>query len=179
MKDTLILFASAREFGNTRKIAENIKAKTGADLLDISKLDISGYDYDHRNRHDDFIATFEKIITYRTLIFITPVYWYSMAAPMKIFFDRMSDLMTIRKDLGRSLAGKSMAAVCCSSDAEEYPGFFMPFAGTAGYLDMDYLGDCHTWIEQGVIPEIVLHKIDNFVARINTVALDALKLGGR
>lgn len=166
MTNTLILFASSRDQGNTRKIAEAVRAKTGADFLNLNELDISTYDYEHRNRNDAFIPTFEKIVQYRQLIFITPVYWYSMAGSMKIFFDRMSDLLTIRKDLGRSLAGKSMSAICCSSDATEYPGFFMPFARTADYLDMHYLGDCHTWIEQDQIPKAVLRKLDEFTCRI-------------
>ncbi|PHN04844.1 flavodoxin family protein [Flavilitoribacter nigricans] len=166
MTNTLIIFASSREQGNTRKIAEAVRMKSGADFLNISDLNISAYDYEHRNRHDDFIPTFEKIAGYQNFIFITPVYWYSMAGPMKIFFDRMTDLMTIRKDLGRSLAGKSMAAICCSSDEEAYPGFFMPFARTADYLDMHYRGDCHTWIEGGEIPAIVLQQLDQLIANV-------------
>lgn len=166
--DTLILFASSREDGNTRKIADTVQAKTGADFLNINHLDISPYDYQHRNRYDDFIPTFEKIIQYRNLIFVTPVYWYSMAGPMKIFFDRMTDLMTIRKDLGRSLAGKKMGAICCSSDGEAYPGFFMPFARTADYLDMAYLGDRHTWVEKGEIPSVVEERLEGFAQMITS-----------
>jgi multimeric flavodoxin WrbA len=166
MPHTLILFASAREHGNTRKIAQFVQTKTGAEFLNINDLDISPYDYQHRNRQDAFIPTFEKIVTFQQLIFITPVYWYSMAGPMKIFFDRMTDLMTIRKDLGRSLAGKKMAAICCSSDEEAYPGFFMPFARTADYLDMIYLGDCHTWIENDEIPAKVQLQLDQLTGNI-------------
>ena len=166
MQPTLIIFASAREQGNTRKIAQLVQDKTGADFLNINDLDISPYDYQHRNHEDAFIPTFEKIVTYQNLIFITPVYWYSMAGPMKIFFDRMTDLLTIRKDLGRSLAGKRMAAICCSSDEEAYPGFFMPFARTADYLDMIYLGDCHTWIENHEIPVTVVQQLDQLTGTI-------------
>lgn len=168
MKNTIILFASARELGNTRKIAQSVQEKTDADFLNISALNISAYDYEHRNRQDDFIPSFEKIVNYKNLIFITPVYWYSMSGPMKIFFDRMSDLMTIRKDLGRSLAKKNMAAICCSSNGEVYPGFFMPFARTADYLDMNYLGDCHTWIENGEVPAGVHHHLDQLISKIKT-----------
>lgn len=166
MTNTIILFTSSRDQGNTRKIAEAVKTKTGADFLNLNDLDISPYDYEHRNRHDAFIPTFEKIVQYQHLIFITPVYWYSMAGPMKIFFDRMSDLLTIRKDLGRSLAGKGMVAICCSSDAEAYPGFFMPFVRTADYLDMNYLGDCHTWIERDQIPVEVQRRLDQLSCQV-------------
>ena len=48
MPNTLILFASSREFGNTRIIAEEIRTRTDADLLYINNLDLSYYDYEHR-----------------------------------------------------------------------------------------------------------------------------------
>ncbi len=43
---------------------------------------------------------------YDVLIFATPVYWYSMSGIMKVFFDRITDLLTIKKDIGRKLKGK-------------------------------------------------------------------------
>lgn len=162
MSDVLILYASSREFGNTRLVADLLCEKTEADLLFINELDLSYYDYEHSNQTDRFIPTFEQIIQYKTLIFVTPVYWYNMCAQMKTFFDRMSDLITIRKDLGRSLSGKQIGAMCCSSDKETYPGFFMPFERSAQYFDMIYVGDCHTWIENGSIPNDVVKSIGYF-----------------
>jgi len=177
MPHSVILFASSRAFGNSRKIAEYLKSKTGSDFLDITGLDISYYDYEHRNRNDQFIPTFEAILKYDTLLFVTPVYWYSMCAPMKTFFDRMSDLVTIRKDLGRGLAGKKMAALCCASDEEEYPGFFMPFERSADYLDMTYLGRLHTWVENENIPVTVRDNIERFAAHIHSGTKQVSKNG--
>ncbi|MCP4458779.1 MAG: NAD(P)H-dependent oxidoreductase [Cytophagales bacterium] len=36
----------------------------------------------------------------------TPVYWYSMSGIMKVFLDRIYDVLTIEKELGRKLHGK-------------------------------------------------------------------------
>jgi multimeric flavodoxin WrbA len=166
MSDIVLLFASSREFGNTRLVADLLCEEAKADLLFINQLNLSYYDYEHSNQTDRFIPTFEAIIKYKTLIFVTPVYWYSMCAQMKTFFDRMSDLLTIRKDLGRSLAGKQLGAICCSSDKEIYPGFFMPFERSAQYLDMVYIGHCHTWIENGAIPDDVLKSIKHFASAL-------------
>lgn len=159
MAHSLILFASSRRQGNTRIIAEALKQQTGADLLIINDLDIGYYDYQHRNREDDFLKAFEQVLEYDTLLFVTPVYWYSMCAQMKTFIDRMSDLITIRKEMGKKMRGKRLAAVCCSSDAQTYPGFFMPFEQTAGYFDMEYLGHCHTWIEDDRPAKAVQEKL--------------------
>ena len=82
------------------------------ELIDLNDFDISYYDYDHKNRQDDFLPLMKKLIErYKTLVFATPVYWYTMSAVMKTFFDRISDLLTIEKDLGRQLRGKNMVLI--------------------------------------------------------------------
>ena len=58
---------------------------------------------------------------------------------MKTFIDRWSDLITIRKEMGRALKGKWVYVV--SSYGSEYPcGFEDPFRLTCQYLDMHYGG---------------------------------------
>lgn len=159
----LIMMGSARSEGNTRKIVDAIIAKTNAELIDLNLYKISYFDYDHRNKSDDFIEIATKMLTYEHIIFATPIYWYAMSAQLKTFLDRMTDLLTIEKPLGRQFRqGKKMYAVACSSDENEYDGFFMPFAKTAEYLGMEYGGHLHSWIEKETIPKEVLKKIDAF-----------------
>ncbi|MEZ4804274.1 MAG: NAD(P)H-dependent oxidoreductase [Bacteroidia bacterium] len=73
-----------------------------------------------------------------------PVYWYAMSGIMKVFFDRLSDLLTIEKDLGRQLRGKNMAVVSVSNGNNLGDAFWLPFKSTAEYLGMHYIGDLHT-----------------------------------
>jgi hypothetical protein len=54
--------------------------------------------------------------------------------------DRLSDLITIRKDLGRKLRGKSMAILASGTDDDLPEGFEAPFRLTADYLGMKYIG---------------------------------------
>lgn len=112
---------------------------------------------------------------YEQIIFATPVYWYAMSAQLKTFFDRLSDLLKIRKPLGRQLrGGKKMFSITCSSDSEEHEGFTMAFKKTAAYLGMEYGGHLHSWIdaEADKIPEVVSTKIDlfcyQFLLKVNT-----------
>ena len=111
---------------------------------------------------------------YDTLIFATPVYWYAMSGTLKIFFDRFSDLLHYRKDLGRTLRGKSMAMISNSGendrklglDAELMEGFEMPFVESANYLGMDYLGDVHAWFDGTKIHLDAKKIIDTFRVKI-------------
>ena len=157
--DTLIILGSSRGDGNTRMIADFLVKNKSADMMNLGAYNFGYYDYEYKNAGDDFLGLAERMLKYDKIIFCTPVYWYSMSAVMKTYFDRFSDLVTVRKEKGRGLAGKTMIAICCSSSAEEYEGFFMPFQKTAEYLDMKYGGDLHTWVEDGRIPKGVEKKL--------------------
>jgi len=103
----IIIFGSSRSFGNTRRVVNDIIAQSNIELVDLNTLDITPYDYEHRNKSDDFIPLIERIVTYDKIIIATPVYWYSMSTQVKIFLDRFSDILTIRKDLGRKFRRKN------------------------------------------------------------------------
>jgi multimeric flavodoxin WrbA len=161
---TLIILGSSRTSGDTAKIVHKIARQAQWDVIDLNAFDISYYDYQHLNREDDFLPLMRKVLEkYDTLVFATPVYWYSMSGIMKVFFDRITDLLTIEKDLGRKLRGKNMAVLSSSNgnNLEEY--FWMPFRESADYLGMQYLGDAHFYA-----PEIdnSQEKIEQFIHQI-------------
>ena len=158
---------SSRSHGNTRIIADYLVKNTSAELIDLNKHEIGYFDYEHNNREDDFLSLIEKILDYEVILLSTPVYWYSMSAQMKTFIDRISDLLKIRKDLGRQLRGKKMMVTATSSDDTEYPEFWIPFQRTAEYLGMDYLGHAHTWIEKNELPHRVKQTLNGLIDRLN------------
>lgn len=144
MKDNIsnkhiIIFGSSRSHGNTRKIIDEITRDHSLPFIDLNDFEITPFDYEHRNKGDDFIPLIEKIVNYDTMIIATPVYWYQMSTQHKIFFDRFSDLLKIRKDLGRKLRGKNLFVI--SSFQSSYPrGFEDTWQQICDYLGMEYLG---------------------------------------
>jgi multimeric flavodoxin WrbA len=157
---TVIILGSSRSDGNTRKIVDTlVSLKSNIDVIDICNYDIGYYDYSFENKDDDFFELYKKVITYETIIFATPVYWYSMSAQLKTFFDRISDVLHgDKKEFGRKLRGKNMALVSCSSDAAKIKGFTRPFKETANYLGMNYKGYLHAWVEPDNSLNINLRK---------------------
>jgi multimeric flavodoxin WrbA len=154
MTKALIILGSSRSEGNTRRVADFLMEQLGCDLIDLNDYTFTYYDYEHRNQGDDFLPLMERIIAnYDTFVFATPVYWYSMSAVMKTFFDRISDLLTLRKALGRQLRGKKMGAISCGYDEETVEGLEMPFRESAKYLGMQYLGHVYAWVEADAIAE--------------------------
>jgi len=166
----IILLGSSNSRGNTFKIVKILSETTGFDVIDLKKKNIGHFDYDFKNSTDDFLPIIEKITTgYYTIVFATPVYWYSMSGIMKVFFDRISDCLKIRKDLGRKLRGLNMAMISCSSDPFRKKEYAIPFVETALYLGMNYLGDQHIWIENGGIQKEAQQKLEMFVLLLQTI----------
>lgn len=156
---TVIILGSARADGNTRTIVNALQKEQSIDVIDLSDYQIGYFSYDFSNSDDDFIPLIENVLQYDTLVFATPVYWYSMSAQLKTFFDRFSDLLHARKDLGRQLNGKNMFSVTCSS-GDNYKDFLKaPFVETAHYLKMEYKGHLHSWVGEDGIPTKVQQDI--------------------
>ena len=135
----IIVLGSSRSNGNTRKAVSMVVGDADTPVVDLLTLNISDYDYNYKNQNDDFIPLIEHLLKFDTIILATPVYWYTMSATMKIFIDRISDLLDIRKDLGRRLRGKKLFVI--ASFGTSLPkGFEDTFAQTCEYLGMYYLG---------------------------------------
>ncbi|HJS00111.1 MAG TPA: NAD(P)H-dependent oxidoreductase [Flavobacterium sp.] len=144
MGKSVIIVGSSRKNGNTTRIVSEISSQFNIEVVNLSDYVFSYYDYESKNRNDDFFELVKEIIEkYDTLIFATPVYWYSMSGIMKVFFDRFSDLIRIEKETGRKLRGKNMAVISNSHDSEIDYDFYIPFKKSADYLGMNYLGQKH------------------------------------
>jgi multimeric flavodoxin WrbA len=140
----VIIMGSSRNSGNTSKIVDAIASQFQFEVINLNDYQFSYYDYESKNREDDFLPLIKSIIEkYDTLIFATPVYWYSMSGIMKVFFDRFSDLIRIEKETGRLLRGKKIAVISNSHDSEIEMEFYIPFRKSADYLGMRYLGEKH------------------------------------
>src|SRR6185436_9781028 len=115
----VIILGSSRKNGNTTKIVDEISKEHHIDVVNLSDYNISYYDYESKNIDDDFLPLIRRILEeYDTLIFATPVYWYNMSGIMKVFFDRISDLIRIEKETGRKLRGKKIGVITNSHDNE-------------------------------------------------------------
>lgn len=161
---TAIVFSSSRAEGDTSKIVQYLVGQSTATLFDLSQYCISYYDYDHRNRDDDFLPLMSELIEFEHIVFATPMYWYAMCAQMKVFIDRLSDLLTIDKSLGRGLKGKSCSLVSTGYDLVAPDCLWQPFDLTAKYLHMQYKGMLYCSCPKSF--DIQEHKlsIDNYIS---------------
>ena len=165
-KNPIIIFGSSRNHGNTKKAVDEVIGDSQIPLINLNDFDIGPFDYEHRNSGDDFIPLMEKITDYDTLIVATPIYWYQMSTQHKIFFDRFSDLLKIRKDLGRKLRGKSLFVI--ASFQSSYPrGFEDTFEQICEYLSLNYLGS--SFIYSGTERDLFLKNNIYYIKKARSI----------
>jgi len=135
----LIILASARKKGYTTNFLNKVFVEKDYELIDLLDFYISPYSYaNNYPGTDEFLKIIDELIKHKVIVFATPVYWYAMSGIMKTFFDRLTDVVTTKKHLGRQLQGKSTFLIAVGAEEELPTGFEIPFKLTSDYLHMKY-----------------------------------------
>jgi multimeric flavodoxin WrbA len=153
MLSTVALFSSSRRRGNTGQLIDRIALELNIEVVDLNSQRMSPYDYEHRNRNDDFESLMKRVLGHDQIIFATPIYWYSVSSTMKVFIDRLSDLLDLTDLLpeGRRLRGKNAYVVCTSICDEPSATFMDAFRETFDYLGMLFGGVAHVNCQNGYL----------------------------
>lgn len=142
------ILGSARQDGNTAALTSAVfQHLNHAQIIDLNDLSIEPYSYDNPHEADDFYALAQMMAEAEAVVFASPVYWYSMSGPMKVFFDRLTNLTDFYKPIGRALAGKSAFLIATSNSPAAPACFEPPFADTARYFDMRWGGMLHARVQ--------------------------------
>src|ERR1700733_15373325 len=156
MLSRIALFSSSRRRGNTGRLIDRIASELNIEVVDLASRRMSSYDYDHRNREDDFEPLMQRVLAHDQIIFATPIYWYAVSPAMKVFLDRISDLLELPDLLseGRRLRGKKAYVVCTSICDEPSVEFMGAFRETFNYLGMHFGGMVHVNCQDGYLPAV-------------------------
>lgn len=147
---TIILQASARAEGNTAEVVRALAREIDAEVVDLLDFHVLPFSYEQEYpAEDDFLRLINGLLRYDQIVFASPVYWYAMSGPLKIFFDRLSDLLKSQKPTGRKLRGKQMSVLSCSDDDTVNDSFYAAFRLSAEYLGMTYGFERHAWVQDG------------------------------
>ncbi len=88
---------------------------------------------------DDFNTLAPAVLEADTVVFTTPVYWYSIPAQLKCAIDKLYSLCVGGKDV----AGKGCALIACceEDDMTVLDGVRVPIERTAALLKWDMVGE--------------------------------------
>ncbi len=154
---------SGRSHGNTRIACDVLTQQFGWHFHDLLDYQIAPYDYEHRNQADDFLPLVRQMIAQSDhWILATPIYWYSMSAQLKVFVDRLTDLMDLYPEDLAALKGKRLSVLINCSTPALPEGFLVPFFETAKYLDMEVGRHHHSQIRELTLTEEHQVKLEAF-----------------
>lgn len=159
-----IVLGTSRKDGNTESLARAFAEITDATIYSLSDFSILPFDYEFKNKSDDFEILINQVMQHDIIIFASPVYWYSPSAQMKMFMDRLSDLLKINKPLGRQLRGKIASVISTGSDNIPQDCFEQIFRCTFEYLGLSYLGMLYCACDDSFSREQHQSKITDFCA---------------
>jgi len=151
MARAIALFGSSRRHGNTGQLIDHIAEGLDLEIVDLAQLRIAPYDYEHRNRGDDFEPLMTRVLDFDHILIASPVYWYSVSPPVKIFLDRITDYLDLPDllDQGRRLRGKTGHIVCTSIFDNAPASFLGALTATYAYLGMHMGGVAHANCSDG------------------------------
>jgi multimeric flavodoxin WrbA len=151
MRSTIAVFSSSRRHGNTGQFIDRVSGALGIETIDLATLNLTPYDYLHRNRGDDFEPLMRQVLRHEQIIFATPIYWYAVSPAMKILLDRISDLLELPDllETGRRLRGRTAYVVCTSVDEAPSRQFMDAFTETFAYLGLHFGGAAHVNCRDG------------------------------
>lgn len=157
MKAVVIYYSQA--CGNTRKLAEMIGLKTGADLCEIKTVEDYGTDYNAvmvkaRDEVNSGILPELKPLSvnlddYDTVILGTPTWWYTMAPAMRSFL-RSTDLSGKRVYAYQTHGGQPGSALKDMrrlSKGNNISDFEVEFDSMGGAEMKTTLDDIRAWID--------------------------------
>lgn len=137
--EPLVILGSARKDSDTRKLIDRLLNGQKYKLLDLLDFEINPYQYaGNYPSTDQFLYVIDQMVHHDRVVFATPVYWYAMSGLMKTFFDRLTDIVTVHKPLGRQLAGKETFLLAVGSDDALPLGFEVPVKKTSEYFGMHF-----------------------------------------
>ncbi|EHJ08731.1 flavodoxin family protein [Staphylococcus simiae] len=119
-----VLFGGSRPQGNTAQITKYALRDHEYNWIDVTTYQLNPVrDYRHdkeqiNSYEDDYQLLIDQLLASDTVIFASPVYWYSISASLKAFIDRWSEtLMDDRyKDFKQQMADKDFRLILVGGD---------------------------------------------------------------
>lgn len=149
---TLIIFSSARQKGNTAQLVSDVRQlSSNVKLVYLDRLNITPYNYENQYPDDDFYELVEEILAADNLVFASPVYWAGVTANIKALIDRLTELCEVPelKPKGRALKGKRGFYVATSVKAEVSPAYHEFFRHVYAYFGIKFPDQLHIDCSEG------------------------------
>jgi hypothetical protein len=131
----IIIFSGSNRPDNSSSLVTEIAQQFSVKVIDLSSFGINPHTVD-----DHLIAIIEDMLDADSIIFATPVYWHSMSTRMKLFIDRLTELVKDDRELGEILRGKRGLLLGTGTDAILSRSFEETFSLMLSCIGIEYSG---------------------------------------
>lgn len=119
-----VLFGGSRPEGNTAELTQYALEGLDYNWVDITQYqlnpvrDVRHEDYFIESYEDDYKQLIDLVLESDTVIFASPVYWYSISASLKAFIDHWSETMQDKdyRDFKSVMAKKDFRLILVGGD---------------------------------------------------------------
>lgn len=154
MTNFLFLNASTREPGQTgntetlaRRAAEALPADAAQTWLALAGLDVPAF-VDHRHTtgtypmpEGDAKRVLDALLEATDIVFVSPVYWFSVPSPLKLCLDQWSAWLRVPGlDFKVRMAGKRLWVVATSGDRTKAQPMLDSYRLCAEFMGMEWKG---------------------------------------
>lgn len=126
----LLINGSSREISNSTYLAKqvlkdiaykeiNLKDYNISPIID-KRHDINGFE--NIEMSDDYNNIIQKFIDSETVIFSSPIYWYTFSSQLKLFIDRFSESLRVIEGFKEKLVDKNIYLVLVGGDEPREKG---------------------------------------------------------
>lgn len=145
MMTIAVIYGGTRKESNTEILAENIVRGISAERIYLRNYNIQPIeDLRHAEGgfhpiNDDYNSIIDRIMSNNILLFVTPIYWYSMSGIMKNFIDRWSQTLRDARYPGfkEALEIKKAFVIAAGGDQPHFKG--LPMIQQFQYI-FDFIG---------------------------------------
>ncbi len=148
MKKIALLLGTSNKNGNTSLLSKYVASDVNATVFNLDDYSIAPFDYNYQNLDDDFIPLATELLSYDHIIFATPVYWYTMSAQMKLFFDRITDILHVKPELEKKFRQLNCSVISTGASPVVENCFESVFKNCFTYLGMNYKGLVYCYCEE-------------------------------
>ncbi|MDW5472477.1 flavodoxin family protein [Staphylococcus equorum] len=125
-----VLFGGSRPEGNTAHLTKAAIAGYDYEWIDLTQYQLNPVrDVRHDNKviasyNDDYKEIIDKVLASETIIIASPVYWYSLSASVKAFFDHWSETLMDPnyKNFKEEMAKKDFRLIIVGGDFPKVKG---------------------------------------------------------
>ena len=151
MRKMLFLLSSARRNGNTERLAVRaVPPNAEARWLDLAAMNLPRFrdlrPHFLKEQDQTLMSVLADMQWADDIVFVAPIYWYSLPAPAKLFLDHWSGFLDAPDlDFPSSLTGKRLWLITCRADPD--PDVARPVEDmmrrTAQWLGLTWGGALH------------------------------------